>query len=398
MKGTKMDRRSHNKIRPAVLGALLILVAGCNRDAVKVYHVETNDIAASVPVAAPDATPAAMPPTTPGTMPATMPAGLPAPDNSGLPRLLYTLPDGWKEKTPTQMRVASFDISENGKSVDVSVVPLGGLAGGDFANVNRWRGQLGQPPFDDGTLQQLAEKIEVAGQPADLYDLSGTTPGGSGAGRIVAVIFHRDDAVWFFKMTGDADLAEKQKPAFVSFLKTLQFGPPAAPSSMDMSQLPPSHPPIDGMDTGSAAPPPVSDKPAWTVPAGWQEGPPSQFLVAKYVITGTGDAKADLNISTSAGDGGGLAPNVNRWRGQLGLPAIAEILTTSVDLPGTKADMVDFSGNDARTGKPARIIGVIVPQGGQTWFYKLMGDPDVVAQQQAAFTRFIQSAKYPDAH
>ena len=400
IKGTKMDRRSQNKIRPAALGALLILVAaGCNRDEVKVYHVETNDTAAaSVPAAAPEATPAAMPTTMSGTMPASMPAGLPAPDNSGLPKLQYTLPDGWKEKAPTQMRVASFDVSESGKSVDVSVVPLGGMAGGDFANVNRWRGQLGQPPIDDGALQQLAEKIEVAGQPADLYDLSGTTPGGSGPGRIVAVIFHRDDTVWFFKMTGDADVTEKQKPAFVSFLKTLQFGPPAAASTMDLSQLPPSHPPIDGMDAASTAPPTTSDKPTWTVPAGWQEGPPSQFLVAKYVITGTGDAQADLNISTSAGDGGGLAPNVNRWRGQLGLPAIPEILTTQMDLPGGKADVVDFSGTDARTGKPARIIGVIVPQGAQTWFYKLMGDPDVVAQQQAAFTRFIQSAKYPDAH
>ena len=390
-KDTKMDRHFQNKIRPAALGALLVLVAtACNRDEVKVYHVETNDVSASAPAAVPDPTPAAMP--------AAMPPGLPAPDNSGLPRLKYTLPAGWTEKPPTQMRVASFDISESGKSVDVSIVPLGGMAGGDFANVNRWRGQLAQPPLDDGALQQLAEKIEVAGQPADLYDLSGTTPGGGGPGRIVAVILHRDDNVWFFKMTGDADLAEKQKAAFISFLKSLQFDAPAFASPIDQGELPPAHPPIGGMDAVSTAPAATSDKPTWTVPAGWQEGPPSEFLVAKYIITGTGDAKADLNISTSAGAGGGLAPNVNRWRGQLGLPAISEILTTPVDVPGGKADQVDFSGTDVRTGKPARIISVIVPQGGQTWFYKLMGDPNLVAQQQPAFIHFIQSAKYPDAH
>jgi hypothetical protein len=154
-------------------------------------------------------------------MPATMPAGLPATDNSGLPPLKYILPDGWKEKEPTQMRVASFGISENGKTADVSVIPLGGMAGGDFANVNRWRGQVGLPPLTDGEIEQLAEKISVAGRPADLYDFTG------GAQRILAVIFHRDGTAWFFKMTGDAGLVEKENPAFVSFLKTLQFGQPA---------------------------------------------------------------------------------------------------------------------------------------------------------------------------
>jgi hypothetical protein len=59
---------------------------------------------------------------------------------------------------------------------------------------------------------------------------------------------------------------------------------------------------------------------------------------------------------------------------------------------------VEFSGTDARTGKPATLVGVVVPQTGQTWFYKLMGDAVVVAQHKDAFLKFIQSAKYPDAH
>jgi hypothetical protein len=94
------------------------------------------------------------------------------------------------------------------------------MAGGDFANVNRWRGQVGLPPLADDEIAKLAEKITVAGQPADLYDLAG------GAQRILGVILHRDATAWFFKMTGDADLVENQKSAFISFLKTLQFGQP----------------------------------------------------------------------------------------------------------------------------------------------------------------------------
>ena len=371
--------------------ALAVLSTGCNRDGVKVYHVENDDAITPPPAAAPAA------------MPTTMPAGLPVPDASALPQLKYTLPDGWAEKTLTQMRVASFGVSENEKTADICVIPLGGMAGGDFANVNRWRGQVGLSPLADDDLHALAEKVEIAGQPADLYDMAGTGE------RIVGVIFHRDDGTWFFKMTGDVDLVEKQKPAFVSFLKSFQFGGLAAPATMDLSQLPPSHSAIAGLDAGSQnslVPNPNttvmggnnsdgSGEPAWTIPSDWQPAPLSQFLVAKFSITNADGAQAAVNFSSLAGDGGGLQPNVNRWRAQLSLPPLDGGL---VEVVVGQTSSIDLSGTDVRTGKPARLIGTIVPQNGQTWFYKLMGDPDLVAQQKDSFIKFVQSAKYPDAH
>src|SRR5579859_7137807 len=119
---------------PTTVALLVLAVAGCNRDGVKVYKVDSSDSAATTSPPAAVSAPAA---TTPGGMPATMPPGLAAPDNSGLPKLKYTLPAGWTEKAPSQMRVASFDVSENGKSADISVVPLGAMSGGDLANVSR---------------------------------------------------------------------------------------------------------------------------------------------------------------------------------------------------------------------------------------------------------------------
>ncbi len=354
--------------------ALVVLATGCNRDGVKVYHVENDDAITLPPPAA-----------APAAMPTTMPAGLPVPDASALPKLKYTLPDGWQEKAPSEMRVASFGISENGKTADISVIPLGGSAGGDFANVNRWRGQVGLPPLADDDLHALAQKTAVGDQPADLYDLTG------GAQRILAVILHRDDTAWFFKMTGDADLVEKQKAAFISFLKSIQFGTPTAIPVTDMSQLPPSHPPVDEMNASS------DEKPAWIIPPDWSETAPSQFLVAKFMI-GSGDATAAVNVSSLAGDGGGLLANVNRWRGQLGLPPATEKdlakLPVFVATGSSRATVTDISGIDPRSNKRARLVGVVLPLGGQTWFYKLMGDPDVVAQQKDALIQFVQSAKY----
>ena len=137
-----------------------------------------------------------------------------------------------------------------------------------------------------------------------------------------------------------------------------------------------------------------SAKPVWTVPPGWQEAPTGQFLVAKYLVAGNGGAQAAVNVSMSSGNGGGLAANVNRWRGQLGLPPVAEILTTPIDVAGDKGVLVDMGGTDAKTGQPSRLVGVIVSQTGQTWFYKLMGDSAVVEREKDAFTKFVQSVKY----
>jgi hypothetical protein len=56
-----------------------------------------------------------------------------------------------------------------------------------------------------------------------------------------------------------------------------------------------------------------------------------------------------------------------------------------------------MTGTDAKTGKKSRLIGVVAPQSGNTWFYKLMGDEQIVEQQKEAFTKFIQSAKFSNA-
>jgi hypothetical protein len=273
------------------------------------------------------------------------------------------------------------------------------MSGGDTANVNRWRGQVAQPPLDDAGLKNLAEPVQVGGQAADMYDIAGTSPGSGDSERIIGTIWHTDQSTWYFKMMGDADLAEKNKPAFIAFLKSLEFQPSAAPAAVDLSQLPASHPAIPGMTADTSAP--AGDKPSWTVPSDWKEGELMQFLVARYVIQGNGDAAASVNVSQLDGDGGGLLPNLNRWRAQLGQPpATADDAAKlpTLDASGGKAVLADFTGTDTRGGgKPARLIGVVLPLNGQTWFYKLMGNPDLVAQQKDAFIAFIQSAKYPAA-
>ena len=112
-------------------------------------------------------------------------------------------------------------------------------------------------------------------------------------------------------------------------------------------------------------------------------------------------AAIDRVNGASAGDGGGLLPNVNRWRKQLGLePVTAADLAKldTLETPSGKAAVVEISGTDMRSQQPAQLVGVVLPVNGQTWFYKLAGDAAVVAQQKAALLKFVQSAKYPNAN
>jgi hypothetical protein len=386
------------RVFPAVF--LIFAFAGCDGNEVKVYKL-AKDSSASKPQGDP-----AMPAMAANEMPAQ-------------PQLKWTLPEGWQEVAPGEMRVASFHIpGKDGKQADVSVIPLPGMAGGDLNNVNRWRGQVGLPPVKIEELAKLGEKVEAAGSEAILFDQGGTASGAKT--RILATVLHREDAAWFFKMTGDDELVAEQKAAFIGFLKSLKFTKPftaqelmSVPASETAlppdhpaiggtvtPALPPDHPAIGGAMPGMQKPGESQSKAQWNVPPGWTEEPPTQMLLAKF-SAGDPAARAEISVSSFPGDVGGLLANVNRWRRQVSLPAIDETQMTKavqqLDVQSDKGTLLDVDGTDAKSGQPARLIGVAVPHGGQTWFFKMIGDAKVVAREKDSFTKFVQSVKFPNA-
>jgi len=359
---------------------LLGTVPGCDRGQVQEYRVSKEQAPAQAQ-----------------TQPAALPPGHPDVSGAAAPGLQYKRPADWQEAPLGQMRVASFRVAgKDGKQADVSVIPLPGLKGSDLDNVNRWRAQVGLPGVSEAELATLAQPVEIAGQSASLYEQAGTIPASGEKSRILAAIMRRDGTAWFFKMTGDDALVTEQKPAFIEFLKSVTF-----PTAVAQAQLPPSHPPIDGgsmMAQAGTAASSGQPKPNWEVPSGWKEVPGGQFLVAKFVVTGAAGAQAAVNVSMAPGDGGGLLANINRWRNQLSLGPLAEADLAKeaqpLDLPSGKASVADMSGQDARNGQKARLLAVVIPRSGETWFYKLMGDAQVVQQEKDAFLKFVQSVKY----
>jgi hypothetical protein len=139
--------------------------------------------------------------------------------------LKYTKPDGWVEAPDLAngmiRMAAAFRITDGGKTAQITVIPLGGDAGGLLANVNRWRGQIKLGPIDEGQLRKDIRPVEVAGKPASYIELLG--PDGPDRQRTLVVVVPHGGQTWFFKMSGAADLVARQQAAFEAFMKSVKF-------------------------------------------------------------------------------------------------------------------------------------------------------------------------------
>ena len=348
------------------------MLLGCNREQIQTITVpkETQPVSAQVAAAAGPSAPA---------------------------RIRWTTPPGWQEQAAGGMRVASFTVTKDGKSADVSVIPLSGPSGSELDNVNRWRGQVGLEALDAAKLAASAEKVSIGSTPAPLYEMAGTDPQTKQPARILGSILQAEGSTWFFKMLGPDSLVAEQKPAFVELLKSVRFDGAAASDPVAEAHRPVSTNTKDITGGhGSAA-----GKPTWEVPTGWEEQPPSSMRIATFHVTGQNGAKADLSVTRLAGTAGGMLANVNRWRSQLGLDPVDEAglerLLTHREASGSKVSFVDLVGRNVESGEPARMLVAIVPRAGTTWFYKLMGPPELLERHKDAFVKFVETARYPNA-
>jgi hypothetical protein len=138
---------------------------------------------------------------------------------------------------------------------------------------------------------------------------------------------------------------------------------------------------------------------AWAAPDHWKTGPEKAMRKATYLVPGDNGAQgAELAVTAFPGDVGGPLANVNRWRGQLSLPALAEselaTALTHLDVGGLHIDYVELAA--AGTPPTRRVLGALVPHAGATWFFKLDGPDAVVAREKSAFLSFLQSLRPVD--
>lgn len=358
-----------------VVASVALFAAGCREEAPRAYRVPKDSNGDTAATSASKPASATKPP--------------------------WVVPDGWAEKPASGgMRVASYGVTApDGRAADISVVALGGTAGGTLENVNRWRNQIGLDPITEADLGKFSQVVPIGDREAAMFELAGDKPtlDGKYKARTLAAVLPAGEMTVFFKISGEDALVAENKSKFLSWIKSVNTGggeeasSGAAPASASASTAPP--PSVSGAAESAGLP-------RWTVPANWTPGGERPMRLATFAVSGPGGASADMSISTLAAAGGGTLANVNRWRGQLGLPAWtdADLETNSkrVEVDGNPGVVVDFAGDKSVQGeaRKTRILGAIVPRGGQTWFYKLTGDDALVAGERENFMGFVKSVKH----
>jgi hypothetical protein len=251
-----------------------------------------------------------------------------------------TIPEGWRREAGSDLRYATFRIDSGNGSLELTVTPLGRGSGSVLSNINRWRDQLGLRPVGEADLPKLVEEGKVGDAMAQFADFTGTI---SGEGS--------------------------KMPPFASRRET-----------------------GSRMMEGARA-----NSPTYQKPAGWKVKAPTVMSVANFQVD-DGAQSAEVTITPLAGQAGGLAANVNRWRAQIGLGEVSEeqILKDlrQIDASGALAKYTDLVGPDSAGAQRQRILAAVIERGATTWFVKIKGNADLVGKEKPNFEAFIKSMKF----
>jgi hypothetical protein len=249
------------------------------------------------------------------------------------------------------MRFATLEIEVDGETLECSVSKLPRteqpLQDYLLANINRWRGQLQLPPINAADLSQHTTSLKLADGNLDatLINISGESSA---------------DAMM-------APFAGKSRPPFA----------------------------------GSGAPPPgptASPKVSYKAPASWT---PGELEIARGGITVRRDAvyevkdgerRVEITITKLPSASGAMLPNVNRWRGQIGLDPLSEEQyqqeKKQIEVAGKSTDYVQFSGSQQS------LLGVIAERDGLAWFIKLQGDSELAGRERQNFEDFVRTIRF----
>jgi hypothetical protein len=252
----------------------------------------------------------------------------------------WKTPEGWKEEKGNDIRYATLKQQKTGLELTVTRLPAS--AADLKPNIDRWRNNdLGLGPVGEATLAKLVETIEVDGNKVHLVKMNGPGPR-PGAAR-----------------------------------------------------------PKGGM------PPPGKGRPGqlpitYKVPEGWTETGPRMGVVrilTAFKLNG-GGKDDEVTVTPPQRIGGGLLLNLNRWRDQVGLRGLTEAEFKTLDVPsfkvgGKAGKYFDLTGPAGPNRK--RMLLVMVDRGQGDWFFKMLGDADLVARQKKNFESFLESVKFTGA-
>lgn len=354
MKFSKIrDRKNIYLLAVSVIAG--IAIAGCGREEIKVYRVPKEGKTA------------------------TMPHG------QARLRVEGDTPSNWEDKGASGMRIAQYLVKlQDGSTAEVAVMPMIGLQASKEEILAIWKQQIAGE--QNAPIIEKNEPVEIGGIKGDLYDLCNASGivSESVPARVLVAMMVKDNVHWFFRLSGSSNGVEIVKPDFKKYLQTVKI--------LDS----PAQEPAPG-GTGSTGSGQANEASIQLqTPDGWTQLEPTPMALSRYQIN-SDKGTAVVTVTKLEGIAGGLLSNVNRWRGQVNLEPIGEEdlkkNMLQIKTGGGEGFVVDFDGK-SKDGNQTRIIGIVIPQQTQTWFFKMMGEPDTVGANKDKLIKFAEGAKF----
>lgn len=288
--------------------------------------------------------------------------------------VVWDVPASWtQDPSPREMRVATFLAPVEGQdAVEVVLTSFPGDVGGLLANVNRWRGQVGLGPVAaDDLVNHLAIGAGDFGQFIMVREI------GENDMKVVgASVKPGDGRMWFVKMLAHKDVCDAIEPEFLSLVRTIRVDVPA-PKMTDLPEAPQLDPSMGEIANRLVT---------WTPPREWEWREPASSMVAMSLIA-RADERVAITVTPMRGDGGGLLANVNRWRGQIGLSAVASMDEQSMEAMTPDATVFDEMSADSST----RMVVAVLDEPDIVWYLKMTGPAQGVADEMVRFRAFVAS-------
>ena len=151
--------------------------------------------------------------------PADQPQGdAPAPEQQHAAEDPWTVPERWiTVPGERSMRLATFEIPDESGPIEVAVTQFPGRVGGELANINRWRGQMGLPAAAEAELEDLVDRFEAPGYDAYIARVAGAEAHMLAVGVYEAAA----DRTWYVRATAPADAIDRVEPEILAFARSI---------------------------------------------------------------------------------------------------------------------------------------------------------------------------------
>jgi hypothetical protein len=199
--------------------------------------------------------------------------------------------------------------------------------------------------------------------------------------------------------------------AVISSLTACKQNEGTPEASQPAPQQAPVMPASPGPSTMPTSSPTQAGGVAWTVPAGWEQGPEHQMRIATYRIHAIAGDPDDAECAVyffGTGQGGTVEANLDRWKGQFTGPNGQSPVPAKIDkqvIAGLKVSTLTVSGTyggaggmmgQAPVAKPnSRMRAAIIEAPEGLVFFKLSGPLNTVAAAENDFSALLGSVHRP---